>query len=90
MEELPQWIKDRECSITSSKDVIDDVAIEFNFGFSYSKEEERRFDNYYFPNVKEEVAEQILDYIQSLMPEGKSIDDYYGNPHKKFLTKGQN
>lgn len=61
-----------KCCITNRTDIIDDAGIYFEFGYG-SDRDMQRFD---FPLVQDEVAEQVLGFVQSLMVEGRTIDDF--------------
>jgi len=66
------WHNRGKCCITDDEEVIDDAGIFFEFGYG-SRRDLQRFD---FPLIKDEVAEKVLQFIQMLMVDGRSIDEF--------------
>ena len=60
-----------KCPITDRDDMIDDCYIEIQFGYGSDKD----MWTYNFGPVHDVVGKKVLEAIQSLMPEGKSVDD---------------
>lgn len=65
---------DSVCPITN-KQVIDDCHIKIEFGYGSDLD----MTTYSFSPVHDEVGKKVLDYIQSLMPKGHSIDEFGNN-----------
>ena len=59
------------CPITS-QDVLDDchISIEFRYG------SDKDMTTYTFSPVHDEVGKKVLAYIQSLMPQGHSVEEF--------------
>ena len=64
-----------KCCITDREDVVDDAHITIYFGYG-SKRDMQTFN---FSPVQEDVAEDILNFIQRRMVKGRSVHD------KKFF-----
>ena len=65
---------DSTCPITN-KQVIDDCHITIEFGYGSDLD----MTTYSFSPVHDQVGKKVLDYIQSLMPQGHSIDEFGRN-----------
>ena len=59
------------CCITDRVDVVDDASISIEFGFGSTRD----MQTFRFPLINHDVAESILQFIQSLMVEGRSVTD---------------
>jgi hypothetical protein len=64
----------KKCPITND-DVIDDCHIRIEFGYGSDLD----MTTYSFSPIHDEVGKKVLDYIQSLMPKGHSIDEFGRN-----------
>ena len=71
-EGLPWYSDDFVCPVTDSKDVIDDCYITIEFGYGSDKD----MTTYRFNKVQDEVGKKVLEVIQSMMPEGRSVEDF--------------
>lgn len=60
------------CPVTDRKDVIDDCYITIEFGYGSDKD----MTTYNFNTVHDSVGKMVLDSIQSLMPKGRSVEDF--------------
>ena len=63
---------ENKCPVTGRTDVIDDCYIEIQFGYGSDKD----MWTYNFNTVHDIVGKAELETIQSLMVEGKSVDDF--------------
>jgi len=74
-----------KCPVTDKEDMIDDCYIEIQFGYGSDKD----MWTYKFGDergaVHDIVGKKVLETIQSLMPEGKSVEDF----GKDTLAEGQ-
>jgi hypothetical protein len=61
-----------KCPVTNREDFIDDCYIEVSFGYGSDKD----MWTYNFGAVHDIVGKKVLEAIQSLMPEGKSVEDF--------------
>ena len=61
-----------KCPVTNREDFIDDCYIEIQFGYGSDKD----MWTYNFGAVHDIVGKKVLETIQSLMPEGKSVEDF--------------
>ena len=61
-----------KCPVTDRKDVVDDCYITIEFGFGSDLD----LMTYNFNTVHESVGKKVLEAIQSMMPEGKSVEDF--------------
>jgi len=65
-----------KCAVTDREDVIDDCYITIEFGYGSDKD----LWTYNFGGkngaVHDIVGKKVLEAIQSLMPEGKSVEDF--------------
>ena len=61
-----------KCPVTNREDFIDDCYIEIQFGYGSDKD----MWTYNFGAVHDIVGKKVLEAIQSLMPEGKSVEDF--------------
>jgi len=65
-----------KCAVTGREDVIDDCYIEIQFGYGSDKD----MWTYKFGDdngaVHDIVGKKVLEAIQSLMPEGKSVESF--------------
>ena len=71
-EALPWYSDDFVCPITDREDVIDDCYITIEFGYGSDKD----MMTYHFNKVHDSVGKKVLEAIQSLMPEGRSVEDF--------------
>ncbi len=62
---------DHTCPITN-KDVLDDCHIVIEFGYGSDKD----MTTYTFSPVHDEVGKKVVNYIQSLMPQGHSVEEF--------------
>ena len=62
------------CPITN-KDVLDDCHITIEFGYGSDKD----MTTYQFSPVHDEVGKKVVAYIQSLMPKGRSVEEFGRN-----------
>ena len=60
------------CPVTDREDMIDDCYIEIQFGYGSDKD----MWTYNFGAVHDIVGKKVLEAIQSLMPEGRSVEDF--------------
>jgi hypothetical protein len=60
------------CPVTNRKDMIDDCYIEIQFGYGSDKD----MMTYKFGPVHDIVGKKVLEAIQSLMIDGKSVEDF--------------
>ena len=65
---------DQTCPITN-KEVIDDCHIVIEFGYGSDLD----MTTYTFSPVHDEVGKKVIAYIQSLMPQGHSIEEFCTN-----------
>ena len=61
-----------KCPVTNREDFIDDCYIEVSFGYGSDKD----MWTYNFGAVHDIVGKKVLETIQSLMPEGRSVEDF--------------
>ena len=61
-----------KCPVTNREDFIDDCYIEIQFGYGSDKD----MWTYNFGAVHDIVGKKVLETIQSLMPKGKSVEDF--------------
>ena len=61
-----------KCPVTDRKDMIDDCYITVEFGYGSDKD----MWTYNFGPVHDIVGKKVLETIQSLMPPGKSVEDF--------------
>ena len=61
-----------KCPVTDRTDLIDDCHIRIEFGYGSDKD----LMTYKFSPVHDVVGKKVLECIQSLMPEGKSVEDF--------------
>ena len=61
-----------KCPVTNREDFIDDCYIEIQFGYGSDKD----MWTYNFGAVHDIVGKKVLETIQSLMPEGRSVEDF--------------
>ena len=71
------------CPITGRDDMIDDCHITIEFGYGSDKD----LTTYRFSPVHDEVGKKVLEAIQSLMPEGRSVEDFGENVMEQYFTK---
>ena len=75
------------CPVTERTDVIDDCYITIEFGYGSDKD----LMTYKFGGdngaVHDSVGKKVLEAIQSMMPEGKSVEDFGENVMKKYFTE---
>lgn len=62
---------DQTCPITN-KEVLDDCHIHIEFGYGSDKD----MTTYAFSPVHDEVGKKVVAYIQSLMPQGHSVEEF--------------
>tara|TARA_R110002110_G_scaffold366486_2_gene576568 strand:+ start:72 stop:377 length:306 start_codon:yes stop_codon:yes gene_type:complete len=74
-----------KCPITDRDDMIDDCYIEIQFGYGSDKD----MWTYNFGPVHDVVGKKVLEAIQSLMPEGKSVDDFGEDTLSEIRKKTQ-
>ena len=70
--DLPWYSDDFVCPVTDRKDVIDDCYITIEFGYGSDKD----MTTYHFNKVQDSVGKKVLETIQSMMPEGRSVEDF--------------
>ena len=63
---------DNICPVTDREDVIDDCYITIEFGYGSDKD----MMTYKFNTVHDIVGKKVLETIQSLMPKGRSVEDF--------------
>ena len=63
---------DNICPVTDREDVIDDCYITIEFGYGSDKD----MMTYKFNTVHDIVGKKVLEAIQSLMPKGRSVEDF--------------
>ena len=69
----PPWHSDDfVCPITDREDVIDDCYITIEFGYGSDKD----MMTYHFNKIHDSVGKKVLEAIQSMMPEGGSVEDF--------------
>ena len=61
-----------KCPVTDRTDVVDDCYITIEFGFGSDKD----LWTYKFHTIHDSVGKKVLEAIQSMMPEGKSVEDF--------------
>ena len=61
-----------KCPVTDRKDVVDDCYITIEFGFGSDKD----LWTYRFNTIHDSVGKKVLEAIQSMMPKGKSVEDF--------------
>ena len=61
-----------KCPVTDREDFIDDCYIEIQFGYGSDKD----MWTYNFGAVHDIVGKKVLETIQALMPEGRSVEDF--------------
>ena len=61
-----------KCPVTDREDVIDDCYITIEFGYGSDKD----LWTYKFNTVPDSVGKKVLEAIQSMMPEGKSVESF--------------
>ena len=61
-----------QCPVTDRTDVIDDCYITVEFGYGSDKD----MMTYKFNTVHDSVGKKVLEAIQSLMPKGRSVEDF--------------
>ena len=61
-----------KCPVTDREDVIDDCYITIEFGYGSDKD----LWTYKFNTVHDSVGKKVLEAIQSMMPEGKSVESF--------------
>ncbi|MBL69518.1 MAG: hypothetical protein CMO74_13920 [Verrucomicrobiales bacterium] len=61
-----------KCPVTDRTDVIDDCYITIEFGYGSDKD----MMTYNFNTVHDSVGKVVLEAIQSMMPKGRSVDDF--------------
>jgi hypothetical protein len=71
-EGLPWHSDDFVCPVTDRKDVIDDCYITIEFGYGSDKD----MTTYRFNKVQDSVGKKVLEAIQSMMPKGRSVEDF--------------
>ena len=64
----------KKCPVTNEY-VIDDCHITIEFGYGSDLD----MTTYSFSPVHDKVGKKVLEYIQSLMPQGHSIDEFGRN-----------
>ena len=65
-----------KCPVTDREDMVDDCYIEIQFGYGSDKDMwTYRFGDKHGA-VHDVVGKKVLEAIQSLMPEGKSVEDF--------------
>lgn len=62
---------DQTCPITN-KQVLDDCHIVIEFGYGSDKD----MTTYTFSTIHDEVGKKVVAYIQSLMPQGHSVEEF--------------
>ena len=76
-----------KCPVTDREDVIDDCYITIEFGYGSDKD----LMTYKFGGdngaVHDSVGKKVLEAIQSVMPDGKSVEDFGKNVMKKYFTE---
>ena len=61
-----------KCPVTDREDVIDDCYITIEFGYGSDKD----LWTYKFNTVHDSVGKKVLEAIQSIMPEGRSVESF--------------
>jgi len=61
-----------KCPVTDRDDVIDDCYITIEFGYGSDKD----MWTYRFNTVHDSVGKKVLEAIQSMMPEGRSVESF--------------
>ena len=61
-----------KCPVTGRADVIDDCYITVEFGYGSDKD----MMTYHFNTVHDSGGKKVLEAIQSIMEEGKSVEDF--------------
>lgn len=61
-----------KCAITGVPGVLDDCHVTIEFGYGSDKD----LTTYNFGPVSDETGKQILEYIQSLMPAHKNVEQH--------------
>ena len=72
-----------KCPITNRDDVIDDCYITIEFGYGSDKD----MMTYNFHTVHDVVGKKVLETIQSLMPKGKSVEDFGTDTMDEYFGK---
>lgn len=72
MSEQAHGYEEPDCPVTDRKDMIDDCYIQVEFGYGSDKD----MWTYKFGPVHDVVGKKVLEAIQSLMTEGKSVEDF--------------
>ena len=72
-----------KCPVTNREDVVDDCYITIEFGFGSDKD----LWTYRFNTIHDSVGKKVLEAIQSMMPEGKSVEDFGENVMEEYFTK---
>jgi hypothetical protein len=73
---------DKTCPITN-KQVIDDCHITIEFGYGSDLD----LTTYNFSPVHDDIGKKVLKYIQTLMPQGHSIDEFGTNAMDEYFSK---
>ena len=68
---LDDWPKGG-CPVTGRKDMIDDCYITIEFGYGSDKD----MWTYNLGPVHDSVGKKVLDVIQSMLPKGKSVEEF--------------
>ena len=70
-----------KCPVTNREDVIDDCYITIEFGYGSDKD----LWTYRFNTIHDSVGKKVLEAIQSMMPEGKSVEDFGENVMEEYF-----
>ena len=71
------------CPVTDREDVIDDCYITVEFGYGSDKD----MMTYKFNTVHDSVGKKVLEAIQSLMPKGRSVEDFGRNTMDELFNE---
>ena len=72
-----------KCPVTNREDVIDDCYVTIEFGYGSDKD----LWTYKFHTIHDSVGKKVLEAIQSMMSEGKSVADFGEDTMDEYFTK---
>ena len=73
---------DQTCPITN-KEVLDDCHIVIEFGYGSDLD----MTTYTFSTIHDEVGKKVVAYIQSLMPQGHSVEEFSTNVMEELFDQ---
>ena len=65
-------MKEPICPVTGRDDMIDDCHITIEFGYGSDKD----MWTYHFNTIHDSVGKKVLEAIQSMMPEDRSVESF--------------